>query len=195
MWPGTRLKMVQRSRPCWMKMICFGSSSGTATLLRSHSKYAQPKGQSYPTHHSYRNLILSYNRQIPKMFKEISASKKQPDGKVQYSCFFLCAFLISWTVEFHTYNEFLEQTFHLLVSRSQLAIWPKWWKRCLHSVNSWLRYEVILNCLVKIKDLVIIFTYLEVIYSLDFEIFNRISFRVKWVEMIFRGNFWCLGSH
>ena len=80
-------------------------------------------------------LCFSHNRQIPKMVKEIAASKKQPDGKVQ--CFLN---LLELWVSYFTWNTWANIWLHFL-SRSQLATWPRWWRRCLRSVNSWLRYE------------------------------------------------------
>lgn len=119
--------MVQRSRPCWMRMTCFGSNSGTTTLLRSQSKYEQPEGRRFccclPV--SSPNLILSHNRQIPKMVKEISASKKQPDGKVQCSGFFYMCFLISWTMNFipvmYSLSKHLISFFKFQITISNLA--------------------------------------------------------------------------
>lgn len=40
-WPVTSLKMAQRSRRCLMRMTCFGSNSGTGTLLRCQRKCEQ----------------------------------------------------------------------------------------------------------------------------------------------------------
>lgn len=51
------------------------------------------------------------------MVKEISANKKQPDGKVQRWVFFFCATLTICAL--HTENAYLVQTFHFFPDHNQ----------------------------------------------------------------------------